>query len=172
MLDRELSGRAAIRLAFPKIKQVVDESDIEEEEYQCGFCKTLAYLSQVRTIGKPEISCLDHVHSLPPGPKRLRLRFSDAEFKAMFARVKSRSDKWDSTPDDNRGSLNGTRKRKPSSLAALAMNAGTESESEEEKKKLAKRIKLSTRPPPGAVASDGESSSSDGDSMSEEEPNW
>ena len=128
MVDREIDGREKLRLLIPDMQEYVDETDIEEEEFQCESCKTLAYLSQVTTIGHSQISCLEHSSTLPEGPKMLRLRFSDEELKAMYARVKSRSDKAGKVPAlllssggplvDSRST---GRKRKPS---ALAMEAG------------------------------------------------
>lgn len=135
MVDREIASRKLVRstLQTQSLHEFVDESDIEEEEFQCGFCKTLCYLSQLKTVGQPEIACLDHSDSLPRGPKSLRLRYSDTELRAMLARVKTRSDKAGKRPGPlllstaasevvhgSGGGKTSGRKRKPSTIAREA----------------------------------------------------
>lgn len=127
MVDREMALRTAVRaLESPPMEEAI-KSDLEEEQYQCGACRTLAYLSQVVLADDPTaIACLDHIDSLPAGPKLLRLRYPDQELKTMYARIKARSDKAGRAPADSSGNdiydqRTTGRKRKPSAAALVAM---------------------------------------------------
>ncbi|KAM0753831.1 JmjC-domain-containing protein [Meredithblackwellia eburnea MCA 4105] len=96
MVERELAGRETVRRLLPKLKEVIENLDIEEEEFQCNHCRCLSYLSYVTAVeGKKVVTaCLHDTSTLPDGPKTLRLRFADDELRAMLAKVKSRSDKY------------------------------------------------------------------------------
>lgn len=132
MVQREIDGRNALRAehaALANLAEEVDPTDIDEEEYQCTHCKVLCFLSQIRSKKTNDIACLDHGSTLPNGPKRLHMRYSDDELTSMLAKVKSRSDKAGRIPE---GTYIGTgfpidrdqrttgRKRKPSAIALEA----------------------------------------------------
>jgi hypothetical protein len=121
MVEHEIDAREALRGETPAPEEILDANDRDEEEYQCEFCKTLCYLSQVVSQGAQHISCLDHFEQLPAGPKTLRLRFPDSELNQLVNRVKNRADKAGRQPDPSTGLLEGMdgprqsgRKRKPS----------------------------------------------------------
>lgn len=131
MIDRELASRARIRRVLPNAEEDVDSTELDEEEYQCGTCRVLCFLSQiiVEVGDEHKISCLDHYSSLPQGTKFFRLRYSDDELKAMLAKVKARSDKAGriSEGPTGFGDLSNGRKRKTSSVAADAAAAAVSS---------------------------------------------
>lgn len=142
MVDRELGAREALRAADSAPEEVVEPWDRDEEDYQCQHCKCLAYLSQVVTDDGKAVACLDHASTLPPGPKTLRVRFTDAELSQLGNRVHSRAQKAQRQPDPSTGLLEGMdaprqsgRKRKPSQ--ALLEAAG------EEAPPVAQRVKRS-----------------------------
>ncbi|GAA5928683.1 hypothetical protein JCM10213_002531 [Rhodosporidiobolus nylandii] len=129
MVEREIDAREALRGENPPPEEILEAFDRDEEEYQCQICKTLCYLAQVVSADGLHITCLDHFESLPPGPKTLRLRFTDADLNQLVNRVKNRADKAGRQPDPSTGLLDGMseprqsgRKRKPS--AALLEAAG------------------------------------------------
>ncbi|ORY58689.1 JmjC domain, hydroxylase-domain-containing protein [Leucosporidium creatinivorum] len=125
MVDRELVSRARIRRVLPNAEEDVDSTELDEEDYQCGTCRVLCFLSQIVVeVGEEyKISCLDHYSSLPEGTKHFRLRYSDDELKAMLAKVKARSDKAGRVSEGpigfgDLGAGSTGRKRKTSSAAA------------------------------------------------------
>ncbi|KAL8293089.1 hypothetical protein RQP46_000783 [Phenoliferia psychrophenolica] len=134
MTDRELATREKVRRLYPGIEEVVDPTEIEEEDYQCETCRGLAFLSFVTVLdGKTtSIACPNHAASLPDGLKVFRVRYDDEELRVMLAKVKSRSDKgvrlrpslgeWGFDGDQRTTG----RKRKPSALAIEAAAAGGE----------------------------------------------
>ncbi|GAA6061785.1 hypothetical protein JCM10212_001391 [Sporobolomyces blumeae] len=131
MVERELGDRERIRTLDPAPEEVHEPTDREEEEYQCEYCKTLCYLSQVLSADGAHIACPDHIASLPEGPKRFRLRYADADLTQLVNRVRSRSEKAGRLMDPSTGLPDGLdqprtsgRKRKPS--AALLEAAGEE----------------------------------------------
>lgn len=93
MVEREIAGRNNFRkLAGSTADEIFDSTEREEEEYQCGTCKTLCYLSQVLSHDKTEIACLDHYSSIPDGPRKkiFRLRYQDEELTGMLQQLKAR----------------------------------------------------------------------------------
>lgn len=131
MVERELEAREAVRALETAPEEVVEPFDREEEDYQCEHCKVLSYLSQVVSKDGKSVACLDHVSTLPTGPKILRVRFTDAELTQLGNRVHSRAQKAQRQPDPSTGFLEGMdaprqsgRKRKPSQ--ALLEAAGEE----------------------------------------------
>ncbi|GAA5911001.1 uncharacterized protein JCM6883_000674 [Sporobolomyces salmoneus] len=94
MVERELSDRETVRTLDPAPEEQAEDYDREEEEYQCEYCKTLCYLSQVVTPDGSHIACPEHASQLPVGEARIfRTRFTDAELTQLLNRVKSRSEK-------------------------------------------------------------------------------
>ncbi|GAA6012387.1 hypothetical protein JCM11491_004316 [Sporobolomyces phaffii] len=95
MVERELDDREAVRALDPAPEEVHDPQDREEEDYQCEYCKTLCYLSQVVTRDGAHIACPEHAQSLPAagGPRLFRTRYTDAELVQLANRVKTRSEK-------------------------------------------------------------------------------
>lgn len=124
MVDRELVSRARVRRLLPNAEEDVDSTELDEEEYQCGTCRVLCYLSQiiVEVGDEHKIACPDHYSSLPKGDMFYRLRYSDEDLKAMLAKVKARSDKAGRVSEGliGVGELTNARKRKTSSVAADA----------------------------------------------------
>ncbi|GAA5991295.1 hypothetical protein JCM5350_005324 [Sporobolomyces pararoseus] len=94
MVERELADREAVRALDPVPEEVHEPQDREEEEYQCEYCKTLAYLSQVVTQDGSHVACPEHATQLPAGePRIFRTRFTDSELVQLSNRVRSRSEK-------------------------------------------------------------------------------
>ncbi|POY70604.1 hypothetical protein BMF94_6382 [Rhodotorula taiwanensis] len=129
MVSRELEGREVIRAREDAPEETVDPNDRDEEEYQCQHCRVLCYLSQIVSADGKHIACLDHMDTLPAGPKLLRVRFTDADLAQLSNRVNNRAQKMGRQPDPATGLLDGMdaprssgRKRKPS--AALLEAAG------------------------------------------------
>jgi hypothetical protein len=134
MVTRELDSRTKIRALLPGLVEVVDDTDLDEEEYQCSSCKILCYLAQVTTISSTpsssssssastpptpsKIACADHFTTLDPGPKTMKLRFSDAELLAILARVRSRAEKvGDRRASSSHKSM--TKRMRTSSIVAI-----------------------------------------------------
>lgn len=132
MFVREMSARELLRTALPNLPESVDHTAREEEEYQCSSCRTLCYLSQVLTADGKETVCVDHVSDLTSPPALFRLRYSDDEFRLMYTKVKSRSDKagrlsgpvFGSPVITEADARIGGRKRKPSAAALAAAGEG------------------------------------------------
>lgn len=129
MVSRELEGREVIRAREDAPEETVDPNDRDEEEYQCQHCRVLCYLSQIVSADGKHIACVDHMDTLPAGPKLLRVRFTDADLAQLSNRVNNRAQKMGRQPDPATGLLDGMdaprssgRKRKPS--AALLEAAG------------------------------------------------
>ncbi|GAA5941027.1 uncharacterized protein JCM15063_000623 [Sporobolomyces koalae] len=129
MIEREIEEREAVRALDPAPEEKHEPEDREEEEYQCEYCKTLCYLSQVVSEDGAHIACPEHASSLPTGPRILRTRYTDAELMQLANRVRSRAEKAGRYPDPSSGLMEGldqprtsSRKRKPS--AALLEAAG------------------------------------------------
>ena len=128
MTDRELASREKVRRLYPNIEEIVDPTEIEEEEYQCETCRGLAFLSfvTVDVRNTTHIACPNHAASLPDGAKVFRVRFDDNNLRVMLAKVKSRSDKGGrARPSLGEWGFEGDqrttgRKRKPSALAIEA----------------------------------------------------
>ncbi|GAA5878392.1 hypothetical protein JCM16303_002757 [Sporobolomyces ruberrimus] len=99
MVERELADREAVRALDPAPEEVNEPQDREEEEYQCEYCKTLAYLSQVVSADGTHIACPEHASSLPAGPQTFRTRYTDAELVQFSNRVRSRSEKAGRYPE-------------------------------------------------------------------------
>lgn len=125
MIDRELKERAATRQRGD-LSETVENFDRSEDQYQCSQCRAFGYLSHVvaaepdtslinsmdinvaessaaastaaSTVAERLVACAQHVDSLGPGPKLLRLRFSDPELTAMLGRVQARSAKASNRP--------------------------------------------------------------------------
>ncbi|GAA6027065.1 hypothetical protein JCM8097_006083 [Rhodosporidiobolus ruineniae] len=121
MVDRELEAREALRALDTPPEEIIEAWDRPEDEYQCEHCRVLSYLSQLVSEDGQSIACLEHISTLPPGPKTLRLRLPDADLLQLANRVKNRADKAGRLPDpgsaaeaNNDGPRVSGRKRKPS----------------------------------------------------------
>lgn len=97
MVERELASRQRLRIAVPDLTEQVDETEYEEEEYQCNSCRILCYLAQVTVEGSETIACADCHSTLGDGIKSFRLRYSDAELLALLHRIKVRADRHAAT---------------------------------------------------------------------------
>lgn len=132
MFVREMSAREVLRTTYPNLPESVDHTAREEEEYQCSSCRTLCFLSQVVTADGKETVCVDHISELTSPPALFRLRYSDDEFRLMYTKVKSRSDKagrlsgpvFGSPVTTEADARMGGRKRKPSAAALAAAGEG------------------------------------------------
>ena len=80
----------------------VNESDVPEAEYQCGYCKAYSFLSSFRCQASGKITCLVHAgtfeccenrdqQQLGNQPHTLRYRFSDDALKAVVQKVVDRA---------------------------------------------------------------------------------
>ena len=94
MTDRELSGRRRVRSLG--VKEVLEERDYPEEQYQCNYCKAFCYLSQIYcTCAKSrttKVVCLEHIDYLcecDMSDRTLRLRFSDEELSNTQQTIES-----------------------------------------------------------------------------------
>ncbi|EIW76301.1 hypothetical protein CONPUDRAFT_139698 [Coniophora puteana RWD-64-598 SS2] len=93
MVVRELGERARVRKLG--MKEVLEEADKPEDQYQCAICKMFCYLSQVTCQCKKEVVCADHVDLLCEhnmSQLTLRLRFSDGELQDTLSKVVERSE--------------------------------------------------------------------------------
>lgn len=144
MVNRELASRKKIRSLLPDLVEVVDDTDLDEEEYQCHSCRILCYLAQVTTIsssssdGSKKIACADHFDTLEPGPKTIRLRYSDAGLLTVLGRVRQRAEKRvksESFHSSQTTTNSGERKRKPS----MRVVEGVEGDQEE---RVAQKLKV------------------------------
>lgn len=119
MCDRELGERTALLnrhketqahnckiedsdTADCKLKFVIEETDLPEEDYQCTYCKVYSYLTQFRCHKKDKTICLSHVESYDccgddivqklHGPDHsLRYRMSDEDVRSCAAKVEERA---------------------------------------------------------------------------------
>ena len=96
MTDEEIKNRIAVRDLG--VREVLEEHDCPEEQYQCAYCKAFCYLSQVMcscpksSIGK--VVCLEHVKYIcdcPMSQRVLRLRFSDEELLNIQSTIAARA---------------------------------------------------------------------------------
>ncbi|RKP09517.1 JmjC domain, hydroxylase-domain-containing protein, partial [Thamnocephalis sphaerospora] len=62
--DRELRERQWLRDLAPGLGQVVDARERPEEEKQCCYCHTYAYVSWVRCMCSARTACLDHAREV------------------------------------------------------------------------------------------------------------
>lgn len=94
MVERELAGRQKCRRFLPKTKEIVDPTDINEEDYQCVHCRTLAFLGRITDKEGREVTCWDCWNTLPEGIEIVfQLKYNDKELKAMLDKVKTRAQK-------------------------------------------------------------------------------
>ncbi|KAJ7068692.1 PLU-1-like protein-domain-containing protein [Mycena amicta] len=92
MTDREIKERQTARGLG--MKEVLEEEDRPEDQYQCSICKVFCYLSQVTCSCKSAIACVDHAHLLCERPSDhlvLRKRFSDEDLLETLNQVAARA---------------------------------------------------------------------------------
>ncbi|KAH8118631.1 PLU-1-like protein-domain-containing protein [Phellopilus nigrolimitatus] len=96
MTDQEMEGRRAARELG--IREILEERDHPEDQYQCVYCKAFCYLSQVicpcPKASGARVVCLDHVKYLcdcPTSQRILRLRFSDEELLNIQTTISTRA---------------------------------------------------------------------------------
>ncbi|KAF7321645.1 Jumonji superfamily protein [Mycena kentingensis (nom. inval.)] len=93
MTDRELRDRQAAR--GQNIKEVLEEEDRPEDQYQCTVCKAFCYLSQITCSCKTTVTCVEHANLLCERPINdhvvLRKRFSDEELAEILNQVATRA---------------------------------------------------------------------------------
>ncbi|OCB85389.1 hypothetical protein A7U60_g7699 [Sanghuangporus baumii] len=96
MTEEEIKKRNAVRELG--VRDVLEEHDCPEDQYQCAYCKAFCYLSQM-VCSCPKASstgvvCLEHVKYLcdcPMSQRVLRLRFSDDELLSTQATISNRA---------------------------------------------------------------------------------
>lgn len=95
MIDREMADRKSARKSLGDLTEVVDDSDLAEEQFQCTVCKSYCYLSQVVSTSLPDqAACHEHANKVfGESEKTLRLRYPDEVLRQFLTRVKARSDK-------------------------------------------------------------------------------
>ncbi|KAL9044024.1 MAG: hypothetical protein Q9214_002810 [Letrouitia sp. 1 TL-2023] len=97
----------------------VDDNEVQENEYQCTFCKAYSYLSRFRCNKTSKVVCLSHAgnfdccgtdeeHRLTSSTHTLVYRFSDETLENIVQKVVDRSrmpeawqEKLDKTLEDN-----------------------------------------------------------------------
>ncbi|KAF7302052.1 Jumonji superfamily protein [Mycena indigotica] len=92
MTDRELAERQTAR--EQGMKEVLEEEDRPEDQYQCSVCKVFCYLSQVTCACTSAITCVDHAHLLCERSLDhlvLRKRFSDEDLVDTLNQVSARA---------------------------------------------------------------------------------
>ncbi|KAF7332414.1 Jumonji superfamily protein [Mycena kentingensis (nom. inval.)] len=93
MTDRELRDRQVAR--GQNIKEVLEEEDRPEDQYQCTVCKAFCYLSQITCSCKTTVTCVEHANLLCERPINdhvvLRKRFSDEELAEILNQVATRA---------------------------------------------------------------------------------
>ncbi|ORY74825.1 PLU-1-like protein-domain-containing protein [Protomyces lactucae-debilis] len=94
MTARELDRRKQLRAMYPTITEELFEEDVQEEDYQCGMCKTFCYLSQIRCQCTDKVTCTDHLEDLcdcDPNTRTIRLRYSDDALLKLEQKVLEKS---------------------------------------------------------------------------------
>ncbi|KAI9310266.1 hypothetical protein BX666DRAFT_2033269 [Dichotomocladium elegans] len=94
MQERELSERRKLLKKYPKIQQVVDNADVPDEQQQCVYCNSYAYLSRVTCECTQKVACADHVTELcrcDPSKKTLVCRLSESDINYLVKLVISRA---------------------------------------------------------------------------------
>lgn len=94
-----LSPKADLHCGF---KFKVENTELQEEDYQCCFCKALTYLSQFKCTVSGKVSCLLHIEisdccgetpqqRLTGQNHELHLRYSDYDLSALVQKVVDRA---------------------------------------------------------------------------------
>ncbi|KAI8149987.1 PLU-1-like protein-domain-containing protein [Fennellomyces sp. T-0311] len=94
MQQREVTIRNKLLRKYPKIRQVVENIELPEEQQQCVFCNAYAYLSQISCECTTKVACLEHITDLCTcdySKKTLRLRFSEEQLHDMVQTTASRA---------------------------------------------------------------------------------
>lgn len=95
MVEREISKRDKIRIMIPEIREIVDETDQSELEYQCAHCNLFCYLGQLYCNKSEGVACLDHGDQVCSERSKskwtMRLRFSDEHLRAMLEKTVERA---------------------------------------------------------------------------------
>lgn len=102
MTKEEFRNRNAVRTLG--VREILQEHDCPEDQYQCAYCKAFCYLSQVicacPKAASTGVVCLEHVNYLcdcPMSQRVLRLRFSDDELASIQSAISHRAaipDNW------------------------------------------------------------------------------
>lgn len=91
MVAREREARADARAGPLPPAEVLQPTDLPEEQYQCAECKVFTYLSQVVCSGCSTVLCHSHSSNAcacAPGVARtLRVRYADGELEALRAKI-------------------------------------------------------------------------------------
>lgn len=94
LVAREIEERRNFRMMGLANAEILDESDLKEDTYNCSDCKTFCYLSQVICRCTQSLTCCRHFKDLclcPISSRRLRLRYSDEVLRAFAERVNKRA---------------------------------------------------------------------------------
>jgi histone demethylase JARID1 len=94
MFERERMVRTRARAL--EFSEILQETDLPEDQQQCSVCKVFCYLSQVTCQCFKAVVCIDHHNLLCDRQmsgkhKILRQRFSDAELTEMMEKVGGRA---------------------------------------------------------------------------------
>lgn len=98
MIINEMASRDRLRAQLSTeevpLREIVEEVDRPEDEYQCSVCKAFSYLSQVICACTSSVACLEHATELcacPSSSLTLRNRFSKDSLLEIQDTIISRS---------------------------------------------------------------------------------
>ncbi|MCO5585025.1 hypothetical protein L7F22_038957 [Adiantum nelumboides] len=95
MVEREIKKREKIRESIADIREILDETDQPELEYQCSHCNLFCYLGQLYCNKSEGVACLDHGEEVcadqPKSKWTLRLRYSDDQLRTMLEKTIERA---------------------------------------------------------------------------------
>ncbi|KAM0792393.1 hypothetical protein ACM66B_005073 [Microbotryomycetes sp. NB124-2] len=99
MVERELASRQKVRRFMPKTKEIVDATDLNEEEYQCTHCRALCFLGRICEKNDKDVACFDCWDVLPQkGEYVFKFKFSDREMRGMHDKIKNKLIKMGAAP--------------------------------------------------------------------------
>ncbi|KAK4053008.1 hypothetical protein OIV83_001741 [Microbotryomycetes sp. JL201] len=124
MVERELASRQKVRRFMPKTKEIVDATDLNEEEYQCTHCRALCFLGRICEKNDRDIACFDCWDVLPQdGEYVFKFKFSDREMRGMHDKIKNKLIKMGVTPIEQQSTK---RKMTAESRAAIGLRTSEE----------------------------------------------
>ncbi|KAK9467189.1 JmjC domain, hydroxylase-domain-containing protein [Lipomyces arxii] len=95
MLEQELAMRAHVREIYPGLVETHVMTDCPDAEFQCAYCNTYSYLSQLTCGCTNAVACLNHGDELCECDRQnmtMRVRFTDQKLVAMVKTVRDRAD--------------------------------------------------------------------------------
>lgn len=95
MVKREIEKRNELRRLVPNIREIVEEEDKPEAQYQCAHCNVFCYLGQIISEKAEGVACLDHGNEVcgidSPTNWTLRTRFSDETLTVTLSKTIERA---------------------------------------------------------------------------------